>query len=225
MPDVSPSAPAPVPAPAPGPPLAPTPLGKPVIDIKVPEPEPAPPRTLRMHEGFYLRLSAGGLWGGTSVASDSPSHPNYTVDGWGFSFDGMVGGTVSGSLAVGGAISGQGFGFGGGGSGSGTAGLLTLGAFVDGFPMPNDGLHLGGMVGLSRSSTSSHLGYEGFTGWGPGMAMWFGYDGWVADDWSMGGMLKLSGGLAWGTSDQSGHDVGLSASTYQITLLFSVLYH
>jgi len=210
-------------APAPPPPLAPTPLGKPVIDIQVAEPEPAVQRKLRMHDGFYLRLSAGALWGGTFVASDSPSHPNYTVDGFGFSFDAMAGGTVSGSLAIGGALSGQGFGQGGGGSG--TAGLLTLGAFVDGFPMPNDGLHLGGMLGLSGSSTSKHSGTNAFKGVGPGMAAWFGYDGWVADEWSMGGMLKLSGALAWGSSDDAGHDVALSASTYEITLLFSVLYH
>ena len=193
-----------------------------MIDISVPEPEAPVQRKLRMHDGFYLRLSAGGLWGGTFVASDSPNHPNYTVDGFGFSFDAMAGGTVSGSLAVGGAVSGQGFGQGGGG---GTAGLLTLGAFVDGFPMPNDGLHLGGMLGLAGSSTSRHSGTNGFQGLGPGMAAWFGYDGWVADEWSMGGLLKLSGALAWGSSDDPGPDVSMSASTYEITLMFSVLYH
>jgi hypothetical protein len=175
-----------------------------------------------MHDGFYLRLSAGALYGGTFVASDSPSQPNYTVDGFGFSFDAMAGGTVSGSLAVGGAFSGQGFGQGGH---MGTATLFTLGAFVDGFPMPNDGLHLGGMLGLAGSGTSKHSGADGFKGLGPGMAAWFGYDGWVGDDWSMGGMLKLSGALAWGSADVGGHDVGMSASTYELTLLFSVLYH
>lgn len=217
-------APAPAPAApgpeAPPPPLAPTTLGKPLIDVRVAEPAPALPRSVRMHNGFYLRLSAGALYGGTFVASDTAGRPDYTADGFGFSFDAMAGGTVSGSLAVGGAAMGQGFGMGGN---SGTSSLFTLGPFVDGFPMPNDGLHMGGMLGLSMA-TASHSGSK-YTGFGPGMAAWFGYDGWVADEWSMGGLLKLSGALTWGSSHDPGPDVSLSAATYELTLLFSVLYH
>ncbi|HEV8551311.1 MAG TPA: hypothetical protein VGQ57_19820, partial [Polyangiaceae bacterium] len=97
------------------------------------------------------------------------------------------------------------------------------GGFVDGFPMPNEGLHLGGLLGLAGAS-AKQSGSK-YTGFGPGMAAWLGYDGWVADEWSMGGLLKLSGGLTWGKSHDPGADIAQSAATYEVTLLFSVLYH
>lgn len=179
-------------------------------------------RKTRTHDGFYLRLSTGGLWGGTSVAGDTPSYSTYTVDGFGFVVDAMAGDTLSSSLALGGVVSYQSFGQGGG---SGTARLLNFGVFLDGFPMRNDGLHVGGMIGSSLSTTSAHGDKNAFRGMGPGTAAWLGYDGWVANEWAMGGMLKLSGNIAWGGSDEGGPDVVHSAATYEITLLFSVLYH
>lgn len=202
--------------------LALEPVAAAQVDVHVPEPAASTQRKARMHDGFYLRMSAGGLWGGTSVAGDTPGDPTHTIDGFGLAVDAMAGGTVSGPLALGGAVAYQSFGQ---GRGSGTATLVTFGMFVDGFPMPNGGLHLGGMLGTSFSSTSAYADDTAFRGMGPGIAAWLGYDGWVADEWALGGMLKLGGGIAWGGPDEAGPAEVQSAATYEMTLLFSVLYH
>lgn len=206
----------------PPPPLPPTQLGKPVIDLSVPPPAPPEQRRYHMHDGFYLRIDAGFNFARTNVSSDTPGHPSYSVGGAGFALDALVGGSPSPGFALGGAISIQGFGYGNDGS----AGLGLLGVFVDGFPMPNDGLHLGGSLGLAGSRTSRPAGVDELKGGGFGGSAWLGYDWWVADEWSMGSMVRVSGAA---TGDRS-HDNGpepykLSSGTYEVAILFSVLYH
>jgi hypothetical protein len=203
-------------------PLAPTPLGRPLIDVHVDEPPPPEPRRVRVHDGFYLRSSVGLVTARTYVTSDQLAHPSYTVAGGGLALDLMVGGTPSTGLALGGALSLQSFGHGGGS----TSGLGLLGVFVDGFPMPNRGLHVGGMLGLGASRTRRPGGVDELRGGGLGMAAWAGGDFWVADEWSMGGLLRLSGALTRDGSNGAGPAAfDLESSSYALAFLFSVLYH
>jgi hypothetical protein len=92
--------------------------------------------------------------------------------------------------------------------------------------MPNRGLHLGGMLGLAAARTGRPGGVDELDARGFGMSVWGGGDFWVADEWSLGGLLRLSGAL---TRDGS-HDDGpapyeLESSSYELAFLFSVLYH
>jgi hypothetical protein len=195
-----------------------------MIDLHTDRPEaPVVARRYHLHDGFYLRSSVGLITAHTYVTSNQVTHPSYSAGGGGLALDLMIGGSPSVGLALGGALSLQSFGQ---GSGSASAGLGLLGAFVDGFPMANRGLHLGGMLGFAGSRTNRSSNVDELRARGFGMSAWIGHGWWVADEWSMGGMLRFSGAL---TADSS-HDKGptpykLESSTYELALLFTVLYH
>lgn len=221
-PDAPPVPPAP-PAPTERAPLPPTKVGEPVINVRVAEPPPPEPLHAHRHDGFYLRTSVGLLTAHTFVTSNSLAHPSYTVSGGGIALDAMVGGSPSVGLALGGALSLHSFGQ---GSGSSSAGLALLGAFVDGFPMPNQGLHLGGMLGFAGSRTSRPGGIDELSGRGLGMSAWIGDDFWVADEWSLGGLIRLSGAITRdGSEDKGPNAYRLESSSYALAFLVTVLYH
>lgn len=192
------------------------------MDLSVPPPAPPAQRKYRQHDGFYLRSSVGVVVAGSNVSTDSSAHPNYDVNGGGLELDLMIGGTPSPGLATGGALTIQGFGHGGD---SGSAGLALLGVFVDGFPLSNGGVHLGGMIGLAGGSTSRKDNVDEFEGGGLGLSAWVGHGFWIGSEWSMGGMLRFNGALMRDDSDNGPDDVVYQNSTYSLALLFSVLYH
>jgi hypothetical protein len=142
--------PATEPAPADRAPLGSSPLLRPKISVAVPEPEPGPERTVHRHDGFYTRLNLGLLSGRTYVSTDRSTHPDYSVGGGGLGLDLMIGGTPSGGVAAGGALSLSGFGHASGSGGD----YLLVGGFVDGFPSAARGLHFGGELGLALARTS-----------------------------------------------------------------------
>lgn len=213
-----PAAPA---APSAPPPLAPTPLGRPLIDVSKPEPPPPEPLHLHRHDGFYFRGDVGLLVARTFVRSEQPSHPSYSVGDGGLGLDLAFGGTPSPGMALGGELSLASIQ--GGGS---TAGLGMLGVFVDGFPEVNGGFHLGGFVGFAGSRTTTPGKVSELRGRGLGLAAWIGQNWWVADEWSMGGLLRFTGAF-----DHDGsHDHGpgaytLDSSSFGVAFLFNVLYH
>lgn len=201
-------------------PLAPTPLDPPKINVGIPEPEPEKPRTVQRHEGFYTRASIGPVYGGTKVSTDSSTHSDYWVDGFGLEFDLLMGGSPSVGFATGGALSLQGFG--GGGQSSG---LVLVGAFVDGFPSAAQGFHFGGQAGLAYVTTGTKNNIDEMGGLGAGVSFWFGHGFWVADDWSLGGLLRFNGAIAWDGSGGGPNPAALRATTYDVGLLVSVTYH
>lgn len=218
-PPAQPTAGAPAPATQPPPPLAPTPLGKPLIDVSVPEPGPPPARTYHVHDGFYFRVNAGVIYAGTNIESDADHHHDYEVNGPGGSLDLMLGGSPSPGIAIGGDLTLSGFGQ----DGSGALGML--GVFVDGFPDASGGFHLGGMLGLAGVTASDDRS-DNFSGLGFGLGAWIGHSFWVADDWSMGGLLRFNGAIARDGSEEDAADpFVLSAAAFQGALMFSVLYH
>ncbi|MGC4089796.1 MAG: hypothetical protein QM756_18310 [Polyangiaceae bacterium] len=97
--------------------------------------------------------------------------------------------------------------------------LFVLGPFVDGFPRPNRGWHFGGTLGVARLTLGSTSADSRRNLHGIGGAFWLGNDFWVADDWSVGPLLKFTGALT--KSD----DPDMSAGSFSISLLFTALYH
>jgi hypothetical protein len=209
------------------PPLAESPLVQPKIDLTVPEPGPSVVRKVHNHDGFYLRANVGFAWSRADISTDASSHPNYTVNGGGISVDLLVGATPSPSLTV------------GGGAmlksisdpevhldddsevGSGSGGVLFVGPFVDGFPMSNGGLHLGGLVGFAGGAARRQGSDDDFSGGGVGVAAWVGQGFWVGKEVSLGFLLKLDAAYL---RDGSG-PVALTDTLYGGSLMFSVLYH
>ena len=162
--------------------------------------------TAHHHDGFYLRMGLGpGYLHDSLVLESSDANGNHA------SYDGSVkGGGVALELSFGGSVA-PGFVVGGGlfhtlavSRTVDTAGIDTqvksvyghflVAPFVDVYPDPGSGFHLEGGVGLAISNnvnvsnqvtvTTAPIGFGGFAG--------VGYETWVANQWSMGGLLRLS---------------------------------
>ena len=110
--------------------------------------------------------------------------------------------------------------------GAGSDGSLSsaqLGVFLDGFPWPRAGLHLGTAVGFAFVELRDielqfkELQRDDVATSGLGLSLWTGYDFWVASDWSLGPMLR-------GTSTFTGGGSRYRATVTLLTLGVSVLY-
>jgi hypothetical protein len=188
---------------------------KPKIDLSTPPPSPSNPRTYHMHDGFYARASLGlGLLGG-GYDDNHPSGESLKGLGAAAGLDIMIGGSPSPGVAIGGAVGAEG----------GAINferfnqeqdrgfyVLTVGPFVDAFFSANQGGHMGAMIAYANGNVEAATG-DNSSSHGFGGAIWGGYDFWVADDWSFGPLLKLSGSL---TSE---------TSMFGATLMFTGVYH
>jgi hypothetical protein len=193
----------------------------PTIDLSTPPPPPRVLREYHRHEGFYLRMGGGLGYLGASLDTDVSDE--FDSSGMGLNFELLVGGGPAPGLAIGGAVLGSVQLFGDWeaddipGSTSGDLTTFIIGPFADGYPDPNGGWHLGGMLGLATASFDVPGGDDGVNGIGFGGAGWVGYDVWVAPEWSMGGALRLDALRA--TDDD------VSISSLGITLAISVVYN
>ena len=200
---------------------------------------PVPPAMARagyhVHDGFYLRLAAGLGGGHGSISTDRNSVPNFGVGGVGLALNLWIGGTPWRGVALGGMLAVQGMRDGntvveGRKTGLGSQGsLVMLAPFVDVFPDPLRGLHVGGALGLVGFNTKadSHTledldpPVKDYNGAGFGASAWVGYGGFVGPEWSLGGMLQLTGF----TTDKKDADVDRRASGYALSLQFTALCH
>lgn len=164
--------------------------------------------------------------GGARVSTDSTSVPDYTFAGSGGALDLWLGGTPIPGLALGGALTG--FGIGSDrrraegetiyGDLTGSTGMV--GFFADAFPDPEAGFHFGGALGLASASSEIKDGRK-FEGSGLGLQAFGGYDFWVGEQWTIGGMARLMGSLTRETRDGTKYETSLGG----FTLSFTALYH
>jgi hypothetical protein len=218
----------PAPSTEPAPPSAP-----PKIDVTTPEPAPPVERSYRVHDGFYLRLNIGvGTYG---VQYEDSLH----AAGGSLALDLLVGGSPSRGVAVGGLLIsdyGPNYKLRQNDREIGDLNVETglIGAFIDGFPNPKGGWHVGGALGLaaitsdgkqagSATALALGLGRDESTRLDAGLggAAWAGYDAWVGDEWSVGGLLRFA--AAYGRSQHSGQN--LDSRSAALTLMFTALYH
>jgi hypothetical protein len=221
----------PPPPPKTSPPAAPQ--GKVVISAP-----PVPGATQRagyhVHDGFYLRLAAGIGGGHGSVSSDDRGVPSFDAGGPGLALNLWIGGTPWRGVALGGLLSLQGLGEsnveveGRETDEDMSAGTLLIGPFIDAFPDPQRGLHVGGSLGLAAFGArgdsqllEDRLDVVDYNGGGLGASAWVGYMGFVGPEWSMGGLVQLTG---FATGEKDG-DVERRASGYTLSLSLSALYH
>jgi hypothetical protein len=199
---------------------------KPTISVETPPPPPPVERTYHVHDGFYLRLSLGGAWSSTSQGFANGASGD-TLSGGGGAFDVMVGGTPVRGLVIGGALlansilepsyelNGVSY------ASNSNLGFGMLAAFIDGFPDPHQGFHVGGgfgpaVVRLGARSSSNSTSTDGFGG-----ALWLGYDAWIAPQWSLGGILRFAEARTGGGSG----DLDETDVTRSIVISFTALYH
>ncbi|HTV22966.1 MAG TPA: hypothetical protein VMG12_29955 [Polyangiaceae bacterium] len=192
------------------------------IDLAAPPPPAPVGRSYRMHDGFYVRVG-GGL--GTLGADVDQAGFDASSGGVSMELEALVGGSPAAGLTIGGGVL-AGLQLGGeweadGIVGSQSANLTTfiIGPFADGHPMPSDGWHVGGLLGLASVSFDGPGGGDGSDALGVGGAGWVGYDFWVAPQWSIGAALRIDAMRATNSDDD------LTISKLGGTLSVSVLYN
>jgi hypothetical protein len=169
-----------------------------VVDPERDEPVAGkPPRPgARLHDGFYLRLSIGG---GSMVARGerydaSETGTDYSFEGNALAAEIAVGGSPTPGFVLGGAYQGVYAARGGPRHGDADTGisLALVGPFVDIYPDPRDGFHLGGMLGAAVTASHDERYEERSAALGFGGSLWVGYDLWIANQWSIGGLVRAS---------------------------------
>lgn len=187
------------------------------------------------HDGFQFRGAVGGGYlvdtfsipAGLSIAGISLGSIDYTIHGGAGSLELYFGGTPAAGLVLGGFFSGV----------SAVAPSMTvggqeftandnvrlnfamLGPYVDYYPDPTTGFHLLGALGyaqLNLEDGSSKT--KNATGFGLGGGI--GYDWWVADEWSIG----VLGRMSWASMKVDEGTTTLTHSAVAPTLLLSVQY-
>ncbi len=231
--------PAPAPSPAPLPPAQPPPgpyypqnqapagpYYPPARPVMVEPPKEEPGRHL--HDGFYLRMALGGGALAATYESSTAAGAEAEVGGGGVGIDLWLGGTPWPGLVIGGAITGNSAAnprveTSAGSSSADKTNLSAtmLGLFVDGFPDPEGGLHIGGMLGLATLTYTDKDNDEERRHGGGGAALWVGYAGWIGSDWSLGGMLR---GTVQATENEDS-DLDEQARARSLSIMLTALYH
>lgn len=67
-----------------------------------------------------------------------------------------------------------------------------VGAFVDYYPNPRRGLHVGGTVGLLAATNLDAEYHASETSWGPAISARVGYEVFFSSRWSVGALAQLS---------------------------------
>jgi hypothetical protein len=180
-------------------------------------------RTDKLHDGFYLRLNLGFATQWTSIDS-AATVPNYSAKGTTIAADLLIGGAPSPGLIFGGALQFESLPSSRfeADSRSAKTGILlgTIGPFFDGYPNSRGGFHSGGMLGFSAAHLTGNDYFAPDETYGFGLATWLGYDGWVADQWAVGGLLQFSGAHLAAHRDSS--DLGVFARS--VALLLTAVY-
>lgn len=196
------------------------------IDLSSEEPAPSVARSYHVHDGFYLRGAMGFGSFGADFSNVEPLDLDIDASGGSFALDLMIGGSPSRGLAIGGALlSDTAFGaqyeVDGNDAGEGSISTGLIGGFIDGFPDPKGGFHLGGAFGFS-SLIGEELAEndESLQTAGLGGAFWIGYDFWVGDEWSIGPLVRLMA-----TANRDREDSDATAVSRSISLSFTALYH
>jgi hypothetical protein len=183
-----------------------------------------------VHDGFYLRMSLGLGAVKTQVEPDEEEDGvlSYDLSGTAVAIDLLIGGSPVPGLAVGGALL---------SSNASEPSLeypgqsdrelddLTfghLGLFVDGFPDPKGGFHVGGSIGFDAVTIVDEANEfeEELTFGGAGLNVWAGYDAFISPEWSLGGLLRLTGSVT-----HNDEDVPRQANSGGIFVMGTALHH
>lgn len=215
-------------------------------DTEAAPPEPKPKPGARTRDGFHLRMGLGGgsLRMTRQAEASSPGagggyyQGESSVEGSSGAFELTLGGTPTPGLILGGTLLLQGIDEEEAvleredGSeaelGSGL-GFMMLGFTIDYYPDPHGGFHFGGTLGgaVAFAETPDNEGnpFEYIGGAGSAASVMIGYDWWVSDQWSLGGMLRATGASLRGEDRQLGIEASEESEVGAIALMFTGTYH
>jgi hypothetical protein len=155
---------------------------------------------VHLHDGFFLRMALGGGSVKVNIEPQQANPGDAEIKGGAATFEIALGGTPVDGLVIGGRLVGT--------SGpepdvafrgittapSDNVELSMTQLFVDVYPMPKEGLHLLGAFGaatLAYETSGKAAVYVGQTG-GYAVTVGAGWEGWIGEQWSLGGMLQLT---------------------------------
>lgn len=193
-------------------------------------PAPKKPDTSkRNHDGFYLRMGMGPGYGRVVAEGAGSNDVKATYKGWGPAFELLLGGTLGSGFVLGGGFVGQDV------SEpdlevesrsvnvSGTVedqslGILTIGPFIDWYPDPKGGAHVGVMIGPAEVGLQDD---DGQSSTGLGGSLFGGYDFWIGDQWSLG----LEGRVVAASTEHTRNDASFDNAAMSYQVLFTALLH
>lgn len=161
------------------------------------------------------------------ASDDAGKMPDVTAHGWGYALDVMLGGTPKPGLVIGGALlihealspSVSVSGTGNTPPKIPTMGGWLVGPMIDGFPDPDGGFHVGGLLGFAVLSGFPNNGKDPSGG---GLSAWVGYQWWTSSEFSLGGVFRFAVTHTVGTAS----DASDSAQDSRVfCLMLSALYH
>jgi hypothetical protein len=105
--------------------------------------------------------------------------------------------------------------------------VVALGPSIDWYPSPTGGFHFGGMVGVGAAwaRLPEEDVYDGIGGGGGALGLQVGYDWWVAHEWSLGGLLRLTGVQVRGEDTEVGVTAKERSGVGALSIAFTALYH
>ena len=194
------------------------------------------------HDGFYLRLGLGAAslrMSRQTQTSGSPDALAYeggssSISGSVGMFEVSVGGSPLAGLAVGATVLDHSLpdatlelADGGGVALDSTLDFSFVGLTVDAFPWVEGGLHVGGGAGVASASAETPTDPRLESLGGNGLAATFsaGYDQWIADQWSLGGVLRFTVASLEGRERGSGVTGSETDSVTVLGLMFTALHH
>jgi hypothetical protein len=180
---------------------------------------------IRTHDGFYMRLAMGPSYFNATWKGGSQ---DATVTGVGAGLELAFGGTPVSGLVIGGGISSSyvsspTISYAGQSADSGSASLTLAGPFFDWYPSATQGFHLQGSAGVAYASYADKSGGNSVSGTGFGMTAGIGYEVWVGEQWSFGGILRLQ--YATPSIKADGMTTSVDTSTVVPALLIGATYH
>jgi hypothetical protein len=202
--------------------------------------EGGPPAEVRSRDGFYLRMSVAGpafvtFFGdgptGSASISALDSARGFAIGGsiapgW------VIGGTIQSSTADGTFEAGPlrdatiVNGYTTAPSQRALATLTELGAFIDWYPDPRGGWHVGLSGGLGIVSVENYADDTTIDGFSPAGTVFVGHDWAIGGAWSLGVALVASGATAAKLEhdDENGGDTGYRLAPVSVGLQASLLY-
>lgn len=182
------------------------------------------------HDGFQFRATLGGGYLHDSESLDGASGFDASISGGAGLLELYFGGTPVPGLVLGGFVSGV--------SAPGPSaevngmtltasndvslGLGSIGPYVDYYPDPQGGFHALGTLGYAQVTFNNGDGtVDAATSSGFTLGAGVGYDAFVSDEWSLGGLGRL--GYAWTSHSTSG--VTVHDNALMLGLSFSVSCH
>jgi hypothetical protein len=202
----------------------------------------APDTSAHNHDGFYLRLGLG--FGGMTLDRDSEyeitglagvdANGESKISGGGGAFELSIGGTVARGLVICGTLYTQ----------SvqeaklerddfddqdldGNLNFVLLGPGIHWYPDPTGGFNVGLTIGIAGAVAKTPDGsrFENLGGVGGGGSLAVGYDFWIADQWSLGPMLRLTGANLHGESEDGNLKASEDDKLSAVSLMISGVFH